>query len=140
MTLFVVDACVAVKWFVHEIYTPNARRLLSPEHNHVAPDLLFAEMASIMSKKVRQGEVSESQAREILEDLQATNLATVPCRELAGTACLLSLATGRSAYDSMYLALALRLDTQLITADERLFNAIRSIPLLAPHISFIADS
>lgn len=140
MTLFVVDACVVVKWFVHEIYTPNAHRLLSPEHNLVAPDLLFAEMASITSKKVRRGDVSELEATEILEDLQSANLATVPCRELASTACSLSLETGRSAYDSMYLALALRLDIQLITADERFFNAIRPLPHYAPHISFIADS
>ena len=82
-----------------------------------APDLLFAEIANVMWK-----------------------LATVPCRDLAKAACSLSIATGRSAYDAMYLALALRLNTQLITADTRFINAIRVFPVLAPHISFIADS
>jgi len=48
------------------------------------------------------------------------------------------LATDRTVYDAMYLALAIRLKTRLITADRRLANAIRAIPMIAPHVQFIA--
>ncbi|HJW94040.1 MAG TPA: type II toxin-antitoxin system VapC family toxin [Thermoanaerobaculia bacterium] len=140
MSLFVVDASVVIKWFVHEIHAADAYRLLTPEHDFVAPDLLFAEMASILCKKTRNGDLSEREATQVLDDLRSSSLPTVPCRELASAAYSLSIATGRSAYDSMYLALAIRLDTRLITADAKFFNAINPLPLLAPHISFIADS
>ena len=53
----------------------------------------------------------------------------------AGT---LALITSRSVYDSMYLALALRLETRVITADERVFRAVQSFPELAGSIELLA--
>lgn len=40
-------------------------------------------------------------------------------------------------YDALYLALAIRLHTRVITADERLHNAIALLPKLAPHIQLL---
>jgi predicted nucleic acid-binding protein len=48
---FVVDASVAVKWFVPEIYDAQALRLLSGSHQLVAPDLLYVEAGNILWKK-----------------------------------------------------------------------------------------
>jgi predicted nucleic acid-binding protein len=49
---------------------------------------------------------------------------TVPSRELAGDALAIALSTGRTVYDAMYVALAVQRDTSVITADERLVNAL----------------
>ncbi|OFW37311.1 MAG: hypothetical protein A3F70_06700 [Acidobacteria bacterium RIFCSPLOWO2_12_FULL_67_14] len=54
MSLFVVDASVVVKWCVPEVHSDAARRLLAKPHEYVAPDLLFAETANTIWKKMRQ--------------------------------------------------------------------------------------
>lgn len=59
-------------------------------------------------------------------------------RGLANDAHAIALITSRSVYDSMYLALALRLDTRVITADERFFHALQSFPDLAGSIELLA--
>jgi len=58
--------------------------------------------------------------------------------EFANDAHAIALITSRSVYDSMYLALALRLDTRVITADERFFHALQSFPDLAGSIELLA--
>jgi hypothetical protein len=45
--------------------------------------------------------------------------------------------TGRTVYDSMYVALAIRLDTRSITADDRLEAALKGVPALAAHIEHV---
>jgi predicted nucleic acid-binding protein len=136
----VVDASVVVKWFVDEIYAPEACQLLRAPDAFAAPDLLFAEVANVIWKKVRRGQLAAEDAPAMLSDLQRIDVETVPCRDIAAAACSLALATGRSVYDSMYLALAISRKTRLITADQRFANAVRSDALLAPHIQFIADT
>jgi predicted nucleic acid-binding protein len=44
------------------------------------------------------------------------------------------MASGQAVYDSAYLALAVRLDTQMITADQRFALALGALPLLAEHV------
>jgi predicted nucleic acid-binding protein len=48
----------------------------------------------------------------------------------------ISFETGRSVYDSIYVALAVALECRLATADERLANAIEETPL-ARHVVWI---
>ena len=63
-------------------------------------------------------------------------MGTTPCRALANDAHAIALITSRSVCDSMYVALALRLDTRVITADERFFHALQSFSDLAGSMSF----
>jgi predicted nucleic acid-binding protein len=42
-------------------------------------------------------------------------------------------------YDSTYVALAVRLDTRLITADDRLEAALKMIPAVAEHIQLVQN-
>ena len=137
MSLFVVDASVVVKWFLPEIHGDAARRLLGTPHEYVAPDLLFAETANTIWKKIRRGEVTAEDGQELVADLQRIAVETVPCRALAEDALALASATGRTVYDSMYVALAVRLNTRAITADERLEAALKNIPALAGYIQLV---
>jgi predicted nucleic acid-binding protein len=140
MTVLVLDASVVVKWFVEEVHAAEARLLLDASTPYAAPDLIFAEVANTIRKKVRRGDLSNEAAEEIVKDLTLIDINTVPCHDLTREAHALAAATDRSVYDAMYLALAIRLDTRLITADQRFANAIRSRPLLAAHIQFLADT
>jgi len=86
---------------------------------------------------MRAGQLSQVDGERLTRDVTNITVETIPCRALAKDAYALATATGRSVYDAMYLALAVRLDTQLITADEKLANALGSISSIAAHITTI---
>ena len=73
----------------------------------------------------------------MVADVGRVAVETVPCRTLAADAYALAIASGRTVYDAMYLALAVRLDTQMITADESLTSAVAAMPPLAAHIETV---
>ena len=137
MSVFVVDASVVVKWFVPEIHSDTARRLLALPHEYVAPDLLFAETANTIWKKVRREELTADEGQQLVADIVRIAVGTVPCRALAEDALALANATGRTVYDSMYVALAVRLNTRSITADDRLEAALKRIPAVSGHIQLV---
>jgi predicted nucleic acid-binding protein len=137
MSVFVIDASVVVKWFVPEIHSDAARRLLMLPHEYLAPDLLFAEAANTIWKKVRRKELTAEDGQQLVADVRRIAVETISCRSLAGDAYALANASGRTVYDSMYVALAIRLNTRSITADERLEAALRSMPALAGHIQLV---
>lgn len=137
MSVFVVDASVVVKWFVPEIHSDAARRLLALRHEYVAPDLLFAEAANTIWKKIRRKELTDEEGQQLVADIGRIAVETVSCRALAEDAHALANATGRTVYDSMYLALAVRLNTRSITADERLEVALRNVPAISGHIQLV---
>jgi predicted nucleic acid-binding protein len=137
VSVFIVDASVVVKWFVPEIHSDAARRLLVLPHEYVAPDLLFAETANTIWKKIRREELTAEEGQQLVADIGQIAVETVPCRALAEDAHALANATGRTVYDSMYVALAVRLNTRAITADDRLDAALKKIPALAGHIQLV---
>ncbi len=137
MSLLVVDASVVLKWFVPEIHSEAARRLLQGDHQYFAPDLLFAEIANAIWKKAVRGELSLSDGKKLVSDIETVAVETVPCRALAADAYALAIATKRSAHDAMYLALAVRLQTQMVTADEKLARALAGSPIAARHIQTV---
>ena len=134
----VVDASVVIKWFVPEAGSDAASRLLASEDRLEAPDLLFAEIANAIWKKVQRGQLTRAESQMLVSDIEKIAVGTTPCRALANDAHALALITSRSVYDSMYVALALRLDTRVITADERFFHALQPFPDLAGTIELLA--
>ena len=137
MSVFVVDASVVVKWFVPEVHSGAALRLLTMEHEYIAPDLLFSETANTIWKKVGRGEVTAAVGRRLVADINRIAVETVSCRSLAEDAYAVADATRRSVYDCLYLALAARLDTRVITADERFAASLKHIPAIARHLQLI---
>jgi len=137
VSAFVVDASVVVKWFVPEIHSDAARRLLTLAHEYFAPDLLFAETANTIWKKIRRAELTAEHGRQLVEDIGRVAVETVRCRVLAVDAHELANATGRTVYDSLYLALAIRLKTRMLTADERMAAAVTALPITAAHIQLV---
>jgi predicted nucleic acid-binding protein len=135
VSVLVIDASVVIKWFIPEVDSAAARRLLDQDHTYFAPDLLFAELANITWKKVRGGHLSHAQGERLMADFGKIAVETISCRALARDAYSLAVNTGRSGYDALYLALAMRLDTQMVTADERLANALSAIPAFSGHIA-----
>ena len=131
MSILVVDASVVLKWFVPEVHSEVARRLLNEPHQLVAPDLIFAEIGNAIWKKTRLRQLRAEQAQQLIADVCKSAIETQPMRSLAPDAHAIAVATGRTVYDSRYVALAVRLQTHVITADERLANALAAIAMFA---------
>lgn len=128
--LYVIDAGVAVKWFIPEEDSAIAHRLLTRylqgRDTAIAPDLLVSECGNVFWRRCRQGDLTPEEANESLADLLTLNIPLVSASSLAQTALQLALQHQRTMYDSLYLALAQERDCQLMTADERFFNAVGS--------------
>jgi predicted nucleic acid-binding protein len=137
VSLYVVDASVVIKWFVPEIHSEAAHRLLSAAHEYFSPDLLFSEVGNVIWKKVRRGELTAEQGERLAADISGVAVETAPTRGLLVDAHALAVVTGLSVYDAMYLALAVRLKTEMITADDRLGRAMAAHPMTAVHVRLI---
>ena len=129
MSGVVVDASVAVKWFVPEDLTERATALLERPLELLAPDLLFAEAGNILWKKVTRGEIAPRDARDVLAALVRMPLSVVPSSALVEAALEIALAHHRTVYDGLYVALAVARDAVLVTADARLADAFVGSPL-----------
>ena len=139
MSVFVVDASLVIKWFVPEVDSAAARRWLDASHDYIAPDLLFPEAGNTVWKKVRRGELSADDGQRLVADLSAIAVETVSLRGLLPDAHALAVSTGITVYDATYVALAVRLETQMITGDDRLARRLVGHALLAPHVRSLKD-
>ena len=123
----VVDASVAIKWYIPEVHHENAVRLLKLQRAgdamFHAPDLFLAEAGNILCKKVRIREISTNEAHEIARALIRVPVVLHPAGKLLSAALDLAFATGAMVYDSLNMALAAALDCEMITADERLIRS-----------------
>ena len=116
----VVDTSVILKWVVHEDDSALARAWAGTALT--APDLIEAELANALWKKVRRGEIDPRQAlRAFLEAPEA--LVIVPALPLLEQALPMAFGLNHPVCDCVFLALADRLQLRLLTADKRLVKA-----------------
>jgi len=127
----VIDANVAAKWVLPpsgEAFVDRALELLdrhgSGEIELAVPDLFWAELGNILWKAVRYGRCSKASAELSLATLKASRLVTVPAEGLVQAAFTIAVTFNRTVYDSLYVALAMETGTALVTADEKLANAL----------------
>jgi predicted nucleic acid-binding protein len=120
----VVDASVAVKFLVREADTDQARRFLSIPEPLIAPDWLLAEAANTFWKKVKRSELLIVHAERHLDDLPEFFETLYPTSELVREALRLSFRLRHAVYDCLYLALAIREECRLVTADVEFATAI----------------
>ena len=133
MTNLVIDASVAIKWVVGEPGTDEALALR--RHNLYAPDLLVAECANVLWKKVRRTEHFPDEAHAAAHLLERADLQLEPSRRLLRRATELAIALDHPAYDCLYLALADSLACAFITADDRLRQRTASADLTGKTLS-----
>lgn len=139
MSRFVVDASVALKWFLPEPDGECAARLRREGTDLDAPDLLHAEVANALWEWVRRGELKASTAGRIVEVLSKLPIEVHPSRQLSGAALQIACATGLTVYDSLYLATALLTDGVLVTADRPLFETAGRQPALEGKVLWVGD-
>ena len=130
MNQLVVDSSVVVKWFVVEPYAAEARRILTDYQTGVltllAPDLINAEIGSIVWKKhVLQG-MDAADAQLVLDTFRTIPIVQTPTAGLLDSAYRLAVIHRRTVYDMLYVALSIQEACPFVTADEKLVNAINA--------------
>lgn len=125
-----VDASVAAKWFLQEVWADRARALLRNTLNAgepiVAPPLLKYEVTNILRLRVRASEpMPLEEALMHLDDFLSVPIELRSPPGIHRRALILADEFGLpAAYDAHYLALAERLDCVLWTDDRRLLRLV----------------
>ena len=127
--MIVIDASVAVKWFVAEEGHMFALSLLEQNKALIAPDLIFSETTNVFWKKQRKGEMTTAQSEEACRALPDFLHRVVGVIHLNIDALRFATQLGHSVYDCIYLACAERTGAKLVTADKKFLSRIRNFGL-----------
>jgi predicted nucleic acid-binding protein len=119
---WVVDASVAVKWFVDEARSAEARAVLASGESIIAPDLIIPETCNTAWKKVRRGDISREQGEAMVRALRLSFDRLAATAPLSERALELAQRFDHPAYDCFYVALAESESAVLVTDDEKLIR------------------
>lgn len=124
---YVLDCSVALKWFLPELLSDEAHRLLTRFRTRtddlLAPDLLIAEFGHNLGKRFRNNQLTSDEVREIWEDFLALGIEIVTIPAVARDAMRLSLDHMGTFYDAVYVALARVRGCSVVTADDHMSRA-----------------
>jgi predicted nucleic acid-binding protein len=124
----VIDASVAIKWFIWEEGTDEAHQLLDQLTSFYVPTLFLIEIDSILTKKVRRKELDIADAFQKREAFRRLPCKLIPYRELEEFAFRLATEFSVTIYDATYIAIAVDYEVPLYTADKRLANGLSATP------------
>lgn len=117
-----LDASAALEVLLRTPFAARLEaRLFDPAQTLHVPHLIDVEIAQVLRRYARAGEVSPSRCRLALVDLADLPLTRYPYDFLLPR--VWELRNNLTAYDAAYVALAEVLDAPLLTRDERLANA-----------------
>jgi predicted nucleic acid-binding protein len=129
----VIDASVAVKWFVDEPGSDSALELLEAEQGNLyVPDIFVVEVAATLVRLANIDKASREKSRAGLYHLVdlidggALALERTPPGRTADAAHI-AIDLGHPLKDCIYLDLAMKMGRPLITADARFAAKARNI-------------
>jgi predicted nucleic acid-binding protein len=118
----VVDASVALKWYVQEEDSESALALLASGERLIAPDLIVAELCNGAWRLIRRGELRREQLAIIARGIPDAFAALYGSAFLAARAAAIALEMDHPVYDCFYLALSEAQNAPLVSADRRLIG------------------
>ena len=124
----VVDASVALKWFVQEEDSERADAILDDAESLIAPDLIFAEVLNAAWRLCRMKVLPTSAFDDVVEHLDQYVDAVYPLQTLARRAADIAATLDHPVYDCFYLALAERSEAVVVSADRRLLAKVGGTP------------
>ena len=120
MTRYVVDASIAVEYLLRTPLGVSVAGMIESALL-IAPELMDAEVLSVLRRAVLNGRLEEARARMVVEDLAHWPVDRISHQALAPLAWWYHRSV--SAYDAFYVAAARAHDLLLLTADGRLSRA-----------------
>jgi predicted nucleic acid-binding protein len=141
---YVVDTSVALKWYIPEAGSAEARLYMGLGIDRHAPDLLPLEGAHALLKRTRSGDpvarLAIGDALMVAEALRdGAPIRYHSCWPLLAPALSLAAEIGASVYDGLFLALAIRQGNRVVTADGKFRDKIESSGY-ASHVRWFMDS
>ncbi len=130
--MIVVDSNVLAYLYLPGEYTAAAETLLEQDSDWAAPILWRSEFRNILAGYMRRKAITIEQAKSLQRE--AESLLEGAEFEVESSAVLeLVQDSDCSAYDCEFIALAMKLDTKLVTMDKKLLRAFpkRAIALAA---------
>jgi predicted nucleic acid-binding protein len=127
---YVIDTSVDIKTYIQEQGSGKAIRLRNEYHQGahelIAPDIFPTEMGNVLMILERSGKIKPGDAdiffRQFLSELPPL-FAAVP---LLPRALEIAKLFRQTVYDCLYIALAEREGCEVVTADDKLVNAVQS--------------
>ena len=135
MSQYVVDA----KWLLPEVHGAAALQLLDGSHPLVVPDLLLVEVGNVLWKRLRRGEITGQEATTALTVLLSLPLQVHAAKPLLPLALAIASGSGRTVYDSLYIAAAMVRECAVVTADRRFHDAVKR-SRLAEYIVWVTEA
>lgn len=118
--MVIIDASVAVKWYVAEVGHAEARSIVADGDTlRAAPDIILTEVANTLRRKVAEGAATREQAIAALEDLPRCFSRLIPAETTVRAAFDIALDLGHPFPDCVYLACAVMNDASLVTDDRK---------------------
>jgi predicted nucleic acid-binding protein len=126
----ILDASVAVKWFIREISSDEADRLLGSAEPLFAPDLFVIEVAAALVRKANMDKSNRSASEAGLAsfaEMLAHDVVRIEATRIPDmmAASRLALDLGHPLKDCIYLALAMKMGCELLTCDLRFATKAR---------------
>jgi predicted nucleic acid-binding protein len=131
----VIDASVALKWVLDEPGKDAADALL--DEDLIAPSLWLLESANALWRRARRGEITAAQADDRLATLFDAPVTNTAIEDDLPSATALASSLNHPVYDCLYLALALREDSHVVTADVRFHAAVAQSSALAGRVRLL---
>jgi predicted nucleic acid-binding protein len=123
--MLVIDASVAVKFVTEEPGSAEAYDIIIGPDPLIAPDWVLAECANALGKKVLNDQLSRNRAETSFAELPRFFIRLFGTGSLLEAGFRLALDINYAVYDCLYLALALREEATMITADAKFAKAAR---------------
>ncbi len=135
----VVDASFGLKWVLQAEHSDRAVAL-GPGRELLTSALFWAESGNAIATRVRRGDLDRASGNEALRDLQDVRLTTRPLDSAAVISALaIAHDLAHPIYDCCYLALAIKEDAIVVTADRRFRSAVAAHPSLADRVVLLRD-
>lgn len=140
----VVDTSVAIKWYVSEEFRDEALTLFDAMAagaiRGMAPNTIQPEFWNALWQKRRRSELSPEEARTIWSEFSEDPIALYKTEDLMPRSVEVA-ESGAIIYDALFITLAEATDTTVVTADDRLLEALKNTPFetRARHLADVAS-
>ncbi len=141
--MIVVDASVAVKWFLKEPYSEEAVALLTCEQKLVGPQLAAYEVAGAFTRALRRDAIDKNMCIAIgdrwIQTIKSNVMQLSFDHADIARANDIAIKLKHPLADCTYLAMAERLEAVLVTADDVFYKKAKKSFTAITFIANVAD-